>query len=121
MEDARIKYGIKYGTIGVWQYLPIITDKRGIWETEKPHAHAGEAQTSVLLYLYPELVHMEKAVKTPIQPDAYAGITKSWLYSEQTDSGLLGDATAASAEKGKAAVEVLLETLEGFVKNFLEK
>ncbi|MFR2897925.1 creatininase family protein [Hungatella sp.] len=35
LEDARIAHGIKYGQVGVWQYLPVITDKLGIWETAK--------------------------------------------------------------------------------------
>ena len=121
LEDARIAHGIKYGQVGVWQYLPVVTDKLGIWETEKPHAHASEAQTSVLLHLYPELVHMEKAVNTPIKPDRWPGITKSILYSEQTDSGLLGDGTVATAEKGKIAVDTALDAMEDFIKNYLEK
>lgn len=119
--DAQIQHGIKYGLVGVWQYLPVVTDKLGIWETPKPHAHASEAQTSVLLYLYPELVHMEKAVNTPIQADKWPGITKSILYSQQTDSGLLGDGTVATAEKGKIAVDAALDAMEDFVRNYLEK
>ena len=27
LEDARIAHGIKYGQVGVWQYLPVVTDK----------------------------------------------------------------------------------------------
>ncbi|MFR5245497.1 MAG: creatininase family protein [Clostridium sp.] len=56
LEDARIKFGIKYAQVGVWQYLPAVSDKTGMWDTPAPHAHASEAQTSVLMYLYPELV-----------------------------------------------------------------
>lgn len=119
--DAQQKYGIKYGQVGFWQYLPVITDKLGIWDTPKPHAHASEAQTSVLLYLYPELVHMEKAVNTPFKPDNYPGIIKDIPYCKQTDSGLLGDATKATAEKGKIAVETALEAMAKYIQEKLEK
>lgn len=121
LEDARVRHGIKYGQVSVWQYLPVITDKLGIWETPKPHTHASEAQTSVLLYLYPELVDMSRAVNTPARTDKWPGITKSILFSEQTDSGLLGDATVATAEKGKIAVDTALDAMEDFVNNYLEK
>lgn len=120
LEDAHIKYGIKYGIVGVWQYLPVITDSLGIWETPAPHAHASEAQTSVLLSLVPELVDMSKAPNTPIQPNQWPGVISSMTYHEMTDTGVLGDGTKATKEKGDKAVAVCLDALEKFVKEFLE-
>lgn len=119
--DAQKKYGIKYGQVGFWQYLPVITDKLGIWETPQPHAHASEAQTSVLLHLCPELVHMDKAVNTQFKPNNYPGIITDTPYCEKTDSGLLGDATKATAEKGKIAVETALDAMAKYVLEVLEK
>lgn len=120
LEDARIKFGIKYGMVGVWQYLPVVTDKLGIWETPAPHAHASEAQTSVLLHLYPELVDMSKAVNSPIKPDKYPGIIQYTPYCELTDSGLLGDGTVATAEKGRIATEAAVNAIAEYIKNELE-
>lgn len=48
-------------------------------------------------------------------------LTTSILYSEQTDSGLLGDGTVATAEKGKIAVDTALNAMEDFIRNYLEK
>lgn len=122
LEDARMQYGIKYLQVGVWQYLPAVSDHTGMWDTPAPHAHASEAQTSVLLYLYPELVDMSKAPNSPsLVEDRWPAIMKSTPWNEITDSGTLGNAQVATAEKGKKAVELMLDEMEDCVKNFLEK
>ena len=122
LEDARIKNGIKYAQVGVWQYLPAVSDKTGMWETPAPHAHASEAQTSVLMYLFPELVDMSKAPNTPMMfDDRWPAIMKSVPYSSMTDIGTLGNAQSATAGKGKRAVELMLAEMEDCVRNYLEK
>ena len=120
LEDAHIKHGIRYGMVGVWQYLPVVSDKLGIWETPAPHAHASEAQTSALLYLYPELINMDIAPNTPIKPDKWPGIMKYTPYRELTETGTLGNAQVATAEKGKIAVEAALDAMESYIKECLE-
>lgn len=120
LEDARIKNGIKYGQIGWWQYIPAFTDD--LWECSNPHGHASEAGTSVMLYLYPELVDMSKAVKTDSKfEDKWPGITKDLPYAEYTDSGTLGDGTLGTAEKGKITVERGVARIVDYIKNYLEK
>ena len=114
--------GIKYAQVGVWQYLPAVSDKTGMWDTPAPHAHASEAQTSVLMYLYPELVDMSKAPNSPNKyPDKWPAIMKSVPYADMTDTGTLGNAQVATVEKGKKAVELMLDEMEDCVKNYLEK
>lgn len=120
LEDARIKNGIKYGQIGWWQYIPGFTED--LWECSNPHGHASEAGTSVMLYLYPELVDMSKAVKTDSKfEDKWPGITKDLPYAEYTDSGTLGDATKGTAEKGKITVERGVARIVDYIQNYLEK
>ena len=46
---------------------------------------------------------------------------KSVPYSSMTDSGTLGNAQSATAEKGKRAVELMLAEMEDCVRNYLEK
>jgi creatinine amidohydrolase len=117
LEDAKWKFGINYGMVGVWQYLPVVTDHLGIWETPAPHAHASEAQTSVLLALVPELVDMSKAVNSPIPPTKFPGIVNDTRYVELTASGILGDGTVATKEKGEKAVEVAVEAMAAYIKD----
>lgn len=96
-------------------------------QEQKWGGHADEIETSINLYLQPKLVHMDRAVtdygKEP--PKDYAGY-KPGMYSTDPDdpnyseTGITGDATKATAEKGKKALEIMtanwLKALEGFAK-----
>lgn len=91
-------------------------------------SHAGELETSMMLAIRPELVNMEKAVKDISYPtseyfpfhDLYdSSVVKmmEW-WSTQTETGVMGDATVATKEKGKAWLEAAVEGLIGIVKDF---
>lgn len=94
-------------------------------------SHAGEYETSLYLALRPELVEMEKAVdeRTPLPPsfqnDLLAGkradASVAYLmphWSTMSVSGVRGDATKATREKGEqflaAAVDGLIELVREF-------
>jgi creatinine amidohydrolase len=85
-------------------------------------SHACEYETSLYLALRPELVEMDKAVDEKIyvppsfQTDLLAGkradgATASLMpfWSSLTDSGVRGDATKATREKGEAFLEAAIE------------
>jgi creatinine amidohydrolase len=82
--------------------------------------HAGDAETSIMLSLLPETVDMEKAVKEYPQglPEnsllsMEGKLPFAWLTKELSKSGVMGDATTATKEKG----DVLLESLtNGWVR-----
>lgn len=115
--------------------VPTLVVSWGDLETEEIDAlqeqqmggHGDEIETSINLYLQPDLVNMELAVegygdRTPkeyggYQPGVLARDPADPLYSE---SGIFGDATLATPEKGKAALEVLtrewLKALDGFAQ-----
>jgi len=67
--------------------------------------HADEIETSMMLYIAPERVDMSKAVKDD-RPDQPGRLTRRpdgpGLYSP---SGVWGDATLATREKGRVVVE----------------
>lgn len=70
--------------------------------------HACEFETSLMLAVKPELVDMSKAVKEyPDRPALYGSSTIS--LGDLSKSGVFGDATLASVEKG----EKLLESFVG--------
>ena len=72
--------------------------------------HAGELETSLMLYLRPELVHMEKATcEFPEVPKAYALSAVSW--KSFLKSGAFGDASSASADKGERLYGRMCEEL----------
>ena len=71
-------------------------------------AHAEEYETSAVLAIRPELVNMKKAVSEYPRKDPLMGsISISW--DEFCQTGVIGDATAATAEKGRAMLEMMIE------------
>lgn len=77
--------------------------------------HADEMETSIHLYLQPDLVDMEKAVQDyrgagegypGYRPGLFSRDPADPAYSE---TGLFGDPTLATAEKGRRALEMLTE------------
>ena len=87
--------------------------------------HGDEIETSINLYLQPELVNMDLAVTDYGEriPKNYGGYQPGRLTRDESDpnytaSGIYGDATLATAEKGRRALEILteewLKALDGF-------
>ena len=74
--------------------------------------HAGDAETSIMLSLLPEQVQMDKAVKEYPQglPEdsllhMEGKLPFAWLTKELSQSGVMGDATVATKEKGDRILE----------------
>jgi creatinine amidohydrolase len=74
--------------------------------------HAGDAETSIMLSLLPEQVKMDKAVKEyphGLPKDSLLSMEGklpfAWLTKELTRSGVMGDATVATKEKGDRLLE----------------
>ena len=85
--------------------------------------HGDDYETSVMLHLRPDLVHMDKAASFPSRaqdaevafdllkhtsPHAFA-----WLAGDLNAAGVVGEASKATAEKGAAAIA---HQSAGFVK-----
>ncbi len=80
--------------------------------------HAGRDETSVILHLRPDLVDM--AAATCCVPEALAAnahvrfggdVGFGWLSNDLHPSGVIGDPTAATAERGKALFESMVTNL----------
>ena len=74
--------------------------------------HAGELETSLVLAIDPDLVHMERAVKhfahypeTGTRLFYFGAASTAWLADDWSPHGVFGDATIATAEKGHALIE----------------
>lgn len=101
------KYGITCGQVDWWRF----TNANGteIFELKgyMAHGHASECGTSVMLYLCPELVHMERAQRIEPTSDAYTAYTDFVRYipfDAKTPNAIIGDATIGTAEKGEKIV-----------------
>jgi len=80
--------------------------------------HAGEAETSMALALFPELVNMSAA--RGVLPDLPPHLDIKWLFSELTDTGATGDPGKASREKGEKMKAALVEAVVAFLQKLEE-
>jgi len=100
--------------------------------------HACDLETSLMLYLSPELVDMSKAVrdweypkskyiKWGIEPKGtsfgIAGGSVQFVdwWSRISKTGILGDPTKADKDRGKKMFEIYVERLTEFVKEFRKR
>ncbi len=76
--------------------------QEGIYETNT-ELHAGEGETSMMLAIAPETVHMDRAVdEVPDVPRSYLSYGSIFRASE---SGVWGESRCATAEKGEKAFQ----------------
>jgi creatinine amidohydrolase/Fe(II)-dependent formamide hydrolase-like protein len=85
--------------------------------------HAGEIETSTTLATRPHLVRMDRAEKlVPKFSSRYLDFTSkrgiSWyaFTKKISDSGVMGDPTKASVEKGRKMWEAMIDNLVTFVE-----
>ncbi|QAT48640.1 creatininase family protein [Caproiciproducens sp. NJN-50] len=90
--------------------------------------HACELETSLMLAIRPETVHMELAVdEDPVESlrdNDYVTIlgpyTAGWKTSDVTKSGVIGAPTYATAEKGKKLLDYAVGELHNIFAAFLK-
>ena len=82
--------------------------------------HAGDAETSIMLSLLPKQVQMDRAVTEYPQGlpkdsllDMEGKLPFAWLTKELSKSGVMGDATVATKEKGD---RILQSVADGWVR-----
>ncbi len=87
---------------------------------EQPGEHADEVETSLGLAFFPELVHLELADDGAARPSRFEAINRGWVsitrpwHLVSANTGL-GDPRAASAEKGRRLMDMLVERLGQFL------
>ena len=120
--EVRVQTGVPTLVVS-WGDLE--TEEIDALQEQQMGGHGDEIETSINLYLQPELVNMELAIEDygDRPPQEYGGYLPGVLARNPADplfseSGIFGDATLATPEKGKAALDVLtrewLKALDGF-------
>ncbi|MCJ7759916.1 creatininase family protein [Candidatus Bathyarchaeota archaeon] len=98
--------------------LPEILKKLPAGIIDEQFGHAGEVETSIMLALLPQLVEMKKAVsEIPSFPPHH-------LTRDARDfmrSGIIGDATNATLQKGEAILELLISEISKVIGLFENK
>ena len=126
-----MKRRVRAGMLAVrsgWRFNPpdgLLTD------LERRHGiHGGDAETSLILHFAPNLVDMTKADNFVsiaardeqqfkyLRPTGAFGHNYAWIASDINPSGAVGDASKATAEKGRALAQSnvagMLEVLAEF-------
>jgi creatinine amidohydrolase len=91
--------------VSVFDLTPEIAAR---YREDAPDFHANEAETSMLLHLDPSQVRRDRIVD---EPDRTVRRVLSYAMPAVTGSGVVGRPSTASAERGAALVEQLVEAL----------
>lgn len=106
------------------RFTDIVESGRGVEEgmvEQEGGTHADEIETSMMLYIRPEVVDMSRAVRD-YHPLGGRGLTRdpdnedAGVYSA---SGVYSDATLATVEKGRMAVEARVRYIIEELKEFI--
>lgn len=88
----------------------MIADVREEPVAHPAYMHADEIETSYMLHLAPDAVDMDKAIANyPVFPEDFSTIAYRW--TDFSESPVLGDARAATAEKGRKILEAVLANM----------
>lgn len=121
--EIKVEYGVPTLVIS-WDDLE--TEEIEAFQMQKKGGHGDEIETSIHLFLQPERVKMENARKdygNPHPPKDYAGY-KPGLFSRDTAdaaysaTGILGDPTLATEEKGRRTLEIMVKNWIDALKQF---
>ena len=117
--EFQNKHGVKCAQVDWWRFVQTKCQDICQYSGWMAHGHASECGTSVMLYLYPELVDFSKAERVEAQRESFTRDSDLVTYvpfNQTTYNGILGDATVATAEKGKAIVEKSLARIVEYMK-----
>ncbi len=87
---------------------------------DAPDDHAGEMETSIALELYPQLVEPGVAGDGQARRFRLEALRKGWVrtsrdFGKLNDHCAVGDSSAASAEKGRAYLDLVCERIAKFL------
>ena len=116
MQMAARDLHVKYDDLMVFPFftwrVPNITKELLTSKEAKEGMHAGDAETSIMLALLPQQVKMEKAIAEypPAQPEGSllspeGKLPFAWTTRDLSKSGVIGDPTTATKEKGWQILE----------------
>lgn len=128
---ASVEGTMRIGMANLWPLSTEIGTEMDELE-ENRFLHAGEIMTSVVMAIRPDLVNMDKKVVEYLKPmtDGYSAVLSSkakvdgkminfyHTSNELTKSGVMGNPTAATAEKGKVILEKMVEHTSRAVDEF---
>lgn len=117
--DAKREFGITSMVVDWWRYVYEVNKE--ITNGIIPEGHASEVGTSVLMYLFPDLVEMEKAVKE-LPPENMLELPNVEVFTyfhHLSKSSVWGDPASANQEKGGVFVNKGVDIIVDFIGKWL--
>jgi len=125
---------VRIGMLSIWKLANDLTSQQRGMIKEGKFTHAGEIMTSTIMALEPEAVVINKiaqdSVKSPsgsvfkvknsLGDTDFQGCVQT-IYQDIkdiTDTGVMGDPTAASAEKGESILNLITDYARAFIQEF---
>ena len=118
--DMFNKYNVYVGVsnireLGKETELKVCSQKRG--------GHGDEAETSTLLYIRPDLVHMDQTTEEYLEPFPGTVLNGRTIINMagnmNTPHGTNGNSTLATRDKGEAIMEAYVDEICGFLDTFI--
>lgn len=104
---SLVTTGARVRVVDVWD-VPI----HDLLEGQESAEHAGEAETSVMLHLYPDLVRMDRARDFQLSPAEFRRYMRGGLPSPPPGgNGCVGKPTLATRAKGQRIYLRILEAI----------
>ncbi len=123
--EIRVQHGVPTLLLN-WEDME--TDEIAEFTEQAAGGHGDEIETSINLFLQGDKVQMDKAVKDErldtlkdypgYRPGLFARNPGDPAYS---DTGIFGDATKATAEKGRRAMEIMQQQLFRAIDGFSQE
>ena len=108
-QKINLDYGVEMYTANLLGMMSGCSTQQGVEDMdESVEIHAGDIETSVLLYAFPESVKMQFAQDSPVHIPIY---NNSWVTKKISTSGVLGLPTKATADKGRIIFNYAMQKL----------
>lgn len=102
-------------------YAPDIDDEvKKVLETKKNEVHSGESETSLMLYLFEDLVNKEEMMKNDFVPEVPQNFLNYAPVHRLSPNGVWGEPSLASKEKGEKIFNIMLDQAERYIDRALK-
>jgi len=116
MAELAADAGVRCAQVDWWRFIqPLAADL--VRDPAYPFGHAGEVGTSVLLYLYPDLVRAERLSAHNPPADPFPEVLRPRSYRAQAPDALVGDARLGSREQGGEIVRRAVARIVAYVQS----
>jgi creatinine amidohydrolase len=117
-QELFVEFGLTINTLAYWDLVPDLV--KSLKSTKSSGmGHSGELETSLMLYLSPQLVSQKDIPQGILgieEPGPTSGIKRYMNMKDHSQPGVIGMPSAASVEIGKKLYDGALDALEKAVR-----